>query len=362
MEPMASQTKAQKSIETRVIQAAQRALAGLQCVSAIDVLTGIGFLTKKQVGDWRFGGIPYLERAAGSGLGKISRAMKVFRSWAAREGLKSRETAYRNWGQGPKRELRFSKSGDPAIERAYRTHFVPPCLGGGNRMTAGEAVLSPTRIPPQEKESTMDGNCPDCRRNGSCPEHPGDKGLYADGRLNMDHGHGRPAKIRVYVDEGAISMAMEDQSNGIDRFFYLDKHTGGVVFLPGEVLSAVEDGDEDGDGAAEWDPAEEEWARKVLQGHDRFVSIPRMDSRESFTHMGRFAQTVKEPKASKHLWDALGRNHPFRGFKDALRDYPGLLEKWREFKDGKMREAAREFVSGLEDDRIGLALPEAARD
>ena len=35
-------------------------------------------------------------------------------------------TAYKSWGKGKKVELRFSKSGEKAIERTYATHFFKP--------------------------------------------------------------------------------------------------------------------------------------------------------------------------------------------------------------------------------------------
>jgi hypothetical protein len=51
--------------------------------------------------------------------------MKLFRAWAAAKGLKASETQY--VGRRPRRQtLRFSKSGHPAIEAQYRTHWVSP--------------------------------------------------------------------------------------------------------------------------------------------------------------------------------------------------------------------------------------------
>jgi hypothetical protein len=50
--------------------------------------------------------------------------MKEFRATASELNLKESWTAYRNWGKGPKRPLRFSKSGDAQIERRYATHYV----------------------------------------------------------------------------------------------------------------------------------------------------------------------------------------------------------------------------------------------
>src|SRR5438034_6714686 len=88
----------------------------------------MGLLAPAHVREWRSGRIPYLERVIQSNLRKISRSMHVFRVWARERGLKPSETAYLARTRGPKRHLRFSKSGDCGIEKAYRTHFVSPEL------------------------------------------------------------------------------------------------------------------------------------------------------------------------------------------------------------------------------------------
>jgi hypothetical protein len=46
------------------------------------------------------------------------------KGYAAKQGLKPSWTDYRKWGKGGNIRLRFSKSGDASIERAYATHFV----------------------------------------------------------------------------------------------------------------------------------------------------------------------------------------------------------------------------------------------
>lgn len=56
-------------------------------------------------------------------LPEISAAMRVFRSWAESTGLRPSETVYVSRTRD-RRQLRFSKSGDPNIERAYRTHWL----------------------------------------------------------------------------------------------------------------------------------------------------------------------------------------------------------------------------------------------
>jgi hypothetical protein len=120
-------SKAQVSIERRVNEAISAAIKHHQYVSAIDVLIGMQLLTQKQVDAWRKGQVPYLERVVTAGLGTITRAMRFFHQQARRGGLTPSETAYLARGSGEHR-LRFSKSGNPNIERAYRTHFVSKAL------------------------------------------------------------------------------------------------------------------------------------------------------------------------------------------------------------------------------------------
>ena len=65
-------------------------------------------------------------------LSKLSTVMHQMRVYAKKAGLKPSFCYYKRWGvkkkggQGrkPVIPLRFSKSGDPEIERWYATHFV----------------------------------------------------------------------------------------------------------------------------------------------------------------------------------------------------------------------------------------------
>src|SRR5487761_138389 len=122
----------QKRLEARIAAAAESALAARKVVSAIDVLQGIGWLQQSGLEAWRRGQVPYLERSISANLHKISTAMKIFRSWAQGRGLKPSETAYIARTRD-RRRLRFTKSGDENIERAYRTHWISPELSIAKR-------------------------------------------------------------------------------------------------------------------------------------------------------------------------------------------------------------------------------------
>jgi hypothetical protein len=120
-------TAVRNKLDDRVIKAAEAALADRHFVTSIDVLVGIGWLTTPQVDRWRQGRIDYLEHQVTANLSTISTAMATLRPWAQKEGLKPSETAYLARSRDH-RPLRFSKSGDPAIEAANRTHWISPEL------------------------------------------------------------------------------------------------------------------------------------------------------------------------------------------------------------------------------------------
>lgn len=145
-------TDSDTRLEQRVIAAAEAALEARGFVTAIDVLPGLGRLPPSSERAWRRGRIPYLERAVTANLKNLSRAMRHFRRWAQSRGLKPSETAYVA-RTCDRRKLRFSKSGKPSIELAYRTHWVSATLSDrkGERLAERQrrptdlVVISPTR-------------------------------------------------------------------------------------------------------------------------------------------------------------------------------------------------------------------------
>jgi hypothetical protein len=129
--------KNRADLADRVIKAAEMSLATQHYVSAIDVLVGIGWLDPGAVRRWRQGQIDCLEGAIQTSPPRISEAMKLFRSWADGKGLLASETDY--VARTPQREtLRFSRSGNPTIEKQYRTHWVSPELSETKRERLAE--------------------------------------------------------------------------------------------------------------------------------------------------------------------------------------------------------------------------------
>ncbi len=157
---MALHPHKREAIEQRIIQAAEAALARRQYVSAIDVLSGAGMLTTTHLDAWRKGRVDFLERVIQGNLKKISLSMKAFRKWAADRGLKPSETRYVRRTRGGTLDLRFSKSGDPGIERSYRTHYVSPVLSERKKQQLEEKL---SRSPqPVVFEILRDSACSEC--------------------------------------------------------------------------------------------------------------------------------------------------------------------------------------------------------
>jgi hypothetical protein len=112
-----------RTLADRVIQAAEGKLAAQKYVSPIDVLLGIGWLDPGVVKGWRQGHIDCLEAPPRASPPRISEAMRLFFLWGRGRGLLLAHYVART----PQRQtLRFSRSGDPTIERLYRTQWLSP--------------------------------------------------------------------------------------------------------------------------------------------------------------------------------------------------------------------------------------------
>jgi hypothetical protein len=115
-------------LESRVVRSAEAALADQKYVSAIDVLLRMSLLSDSALKEWRRGGAESLESVLQGHPTKISDAMVIFRNWAQHRGLKPSETTYIRQSRDGYVDLRFTLSGDPEAERAYRTHYISPEL------------------------------------------------------------------------------------------------------------------------------------------------------------------------------------------------------------------------------------------
>jgi hypothetical protein len=138
-------SKNRQPLEDRVSKAAEAVMREQDHVSPIDVFIGIGWLDASLLAGWRQGRADCLEGVVRSNPGRVSEAMKLLSDWAARKGLQPSETRYfaRN---AQRNELRFSVSGDAAIESLYRTHWISPKLSEKQRERLQEKASRPPEL------------------------------------------------------------------------------------------------------------------------------------------------------------------------------------------------------------------------
>lgn len=151
------------SLEDRVARVAEAALAEHSVVSPVDVLIGLGWLAPQAVDAWRQGRSDDLERLAHVNLDKLSAAMAVLGRWATERGLRPSETAYLARARD-RRPLRFSRSGDAAIEAAYRTHWVSPELSEAKQRRLTERQSRPPDL--VVISALGDWSCTSCDESG----------------------------------------------------------------------------------------------------------------------------------------------------------------------------------------------------
>ncbi len=116
-------------LHPRIVRAVASILARGKVVAPVDVLVAMKLLEPARLEDWRFGRVPYLEKVIRGNLTMLSRLLRILRFHAHDLNLVPSATAYMRWGKGPKRRLRFSKTGDRKVEEAYSRHFVWPGKG-----------------------------------------------------------------------------------------------------------------------------------------------------------------------------------------------------------------------------------------
>ena len=137
--------KSSKPLEERVSSAAEAALTDQKYVSPVDVFLRIGWLASSWLKQWERGQIGCLEEGLQVHPQRLSEALTLLRTWAERKGLVPGETEY--VARTPQRQvLRFSRSGDLAIERLYRTRWVSPELPATKRERLAEKAKAPELV------------------------------------------------------------------------------------------------------------------------------------------------------------------------------------------------------------------------
>lgn len=122
-----------RELELAALATADRCLKARGYIALDEVFRELGKLEPRHWEDWRFGRVPYLERVIRLNLNQINAVCCAVQAHARRGSLNPSWTAYFKWGKGARTPLRFTKSGDPRLERAWSTRYV--CAQSGSVRT-----------------------------------------------------------------------------------------------------------------------------------------------------------------------------------------------------------------------------------
>lgn len=111
----------------------ERAVLGIladgKVVAPVDVLVRMGTLRAEDLEAWRFGRVPFLEQVIQGNLSRLRRFLRILGFLCHDLNLTASATVYVRWGKGGRPPLRFTKTGEPRLEKIYARHFVWPGKG-----------------------------------------------------------------------------------------------------------------------------------------------------------------------------------------------------------------------------------------
>jgi hypothetical protein len=137
---------------------------------------------------------------------------------------------------------------------------------------------------------------------------------------------------RIRISLAGLMNALEDHC--YYTHYYLDRETGEIVIQSEHDLAEREES-----GGAIENP---------FPGYDlgeRFIPLEPMESRRGLDIMEAFAAGLPQGAARDRVVAALSKRKPYRNFKDALYDYPGLLEQWTSANRSRMKTIAEDWLT-----------------
>jgi hypothetical protein len=158
------------NLDRRVAAAAEEVLARRKFVTVADVCIGLGWLTSSHVDRWQQGRVPVLEAMLPVPADKLAQVLVTVQRWAEANALRPVETDYVAASRD-RRPLRFTSAGDPATERAWRTHWVSPELSAAQR----ERMAAPPDL--VVVQPVKDWSCAECAGTGDLLIMDGDQTL-----------------------------------------------------------------------------------------------------------------------------------------------------------------------------------------
>ncbi len=173
----------QRSLESRVVTAAEEALSKQGFVTPVDVCLGLGWLQDCNVDDWRRGRADDLEDFLPVHDNRLIDIHVHLHNWATEHGLRRTEAEYISATRS-RRQLRFLRDGHPLEEAAWRMRWISPDLEDGKR----ERITKAQDAPPDLLviQPIKDWFCAECRATGDLliMDEPGPLCL---GCADLDH-------------------------------------------------------------------------------------------------------------------------------------------------------------------------------
>lgn len=135
------------------------------------------------------------------------------------------------------------------------------------------------------------------------------------------------------IDLDQLCEAMEESS--FEDEYFLDLETGDILF--------ISEGTDDEET--------ERLKDRIAEDFDRYERIPKAESHDGYQDMVAFIATVEDEHLVELLEVAINGKGAFRRFKDVLLNYSEERERWFQFKDDRIEERAREWLSDI---NVGL--------
>lgn len=104
----------------RIVAATTECLELHEYVAPVDLFVNLGYLSKEDYAKWRSGQINYLEKVIKCNLSKAGTVLRILRLHGHDLNLCPSITIYKHKSM----PLRFSKTGEPNVEKAYSTHLL----------------------------------------------------------------------------------------------------------------------------------------------------------------------------------------------------------------------------------------------
>jgi len=132
-------------------------------------------------------------------------------------------------------------------------------------------------------------------------------------------------RIKAGLDD--LLEAYELGSSEID--FYIDTKTNEVVHYMDEAYDGM--------------PEETRLKKKIEKYPNRFIPIPKRESRDEYEWMVEFTESLNDENLKEKLEIALDGKGAFRRFKNVLLNYQEKREEWFKFRNKKMKQDILEW-------------------